>query len=264
MKPAPFDYEAPRSLEAAIALLAQHQGLARVIAGGQSLGPMLNLRIAQPSLLVGIRHLPELRDVRQTADAVTIGACITHAEIEDGRIPDPTGGLLPYVARRIAYRAIRNRGTIGGSLAHADPSADWVSALALAGAHVTVCSPRGERQIAVAKLLLGAFETQIGTDEILVSVTIPRLSARARWSYYKICRKTGEFAEAIGGVLVDPDNGIRRAVVGATAGAPIVLEGNAALPGCDVAALWAANIDDPYKRQMFEVVLRRAADRIAA
>jgi carbon-monoxide dehydrogenase medium subunit len=261
MKPAPFDYEAPPSLDAAIALLARSDGAAKVIAGGQSLGPMLNLRLAQPSLLVAVRHLPELRQVEDGPHSITIGACITHAEIEDGRVPDPTRGLLPYVARRIAYRAVRNRGTVGGSLAHADPAADWVSALALAGASVTVRGPHGSRAIPVGTLLVGAFETRIAAEEILVSVTIPKLSARARWGYYKICRKTGEFADAIGGVLDDPERGIRRVVIGATAGAPIVLEGDV---GAGPAALHAANIREPHKRQVLEVALRRAMTRMAA
>ena len=93
---------------------------------------MLNLRLAQPALLVDVRGLPELAEVRDERDAVFIGACTTHAAIEDGRVPDPTGGFLREVARGIAYRAVRNRGTIGGSLAHADPAADWVSAMAAA------------------------------------------------------------------------------------------------------------------------------------
>jgi carbon-monoxide dehydrogenase medium subunit len=263
VKSAPFDYEAPLSLGAAIELLARHESTAKIIAGGQSLGPMLNLRLAQPALLVGVRHLPELRAVQESHGAVSFGACITHAEIEDGRVPDPTRGLLPFVARRIAYRAVRNRGTIGGSLAHADPAADWVSTLVLAGASVRVHGRRGIRDIPVAELMLGAFETQIAADEILVSVVVPRLSARARWSYYKICRKTGEFADAIGGVLVDPDQGIARAVMGATASAPIVLEGRDAL-GKAATVLAAANINDPYKQQVLRVALQRAADRIAA
>jgi carbon-monoxide dehydrogenase medium subunit len=263
MKPAPFDYEAPASLAAAIEVLARHDGTAKVMAGGQSLGPMLNLRLVQPEMIVGVRHLPELRAVEEGPGAVSFGACITHAEIEDGRVPDPTRGLLPFVARRIAYRAVRNRGTIGGSLAHADPAADWVSTLVLAGASARVHGPRGIRNIPVAELMLGAFETQIAADEILVSVMVPRLSARARWSYYKICRKTGEFADAIGGVLVDPDQGIARAVIGATAGAPLVLDGRDAL-GEAAAILAAANINDPHKQQVLRVALQRAADRIAA
>lgn len=256
MKAAAFDYETPASLDEAVRLLAQSDGAAKIIAGGQSLGPMLNLRLAQPVLLIAVRKIGELRAVAESADAVALGAGITHAEIEDGKVPDPTRGLLPFVARRIAYRAVRNRGTIGGSLAHADPAADWVSALALAGATLTVQGPRGARMIAADKLLLGAFETQIAADEILVRVSIPRFSAQARWSYYKICRKTGEFADAIGGVLIDPARGVRRTVVGATAGAPIVIDGDTAWRGATAMA-------DGHKKHLLDVALRRAQEKVA-
>ena len=100
-----------------------------MLAGGQSLGPMLNLRLAQPRLLVQVDRLPELAGVAADADAVTIGACVTHAAIADGRVPDIGGNVLARVADDIAYRAVRNRGTIGGSLCHADPAADWVTVL---------------------------------------------------------------------------------------------------------------------------------------
>jgi len=130
---------------------------------------------------------------------------------------------------------------------------------------VRVHGPRGAREIPAAELMLGAFETQVAADEILVSVIVPRLSARARWSYYKICRKTGEFADAIGGVLVDPERGVARAVIGATAGAPLVLDGSGdALGSKAAAAMAAANINDAHKQQVLRVALQRAADRMAA
>ena len=99
---------------------------------------MLNLRLAQPELLVDLTRLGELKQVEETAETVSIGACVTHADIEDGRVPDVAGDVLGAVARGIAYRAVRNRGTIGGSLAHADPAADWISCLAALGASVVV------------------------------------------------------------------------------------------------------------------------------
>jgi carbon-monoxide dehydrogenase medium subunit len=127
MKPAPFEHARPATLADAISALAAAGGSARVLAGGQSLGPMLNLRLAQPRLLVQVRHLPELAGVTADDDAVTIGACVTHAAIADGLVPDIGGNVLARVAGNIAYRAVRNRGTIGGSLCHADPAADWVT-----------------------------------------------------------------------------------------------------------------------------------------
>ena len=137
MKPVAFDYARPASVAEALRMLAGNAE-AKVLAGGQTLGPMLNLRLAQPALLVDITRIPELAAVTEDADAVTIGATVTHAAIEDGRVTDPTGGFLRRVARGIAYRAVRTRGTIGGSLAHADPAADWLSCLTALGAEVLI------------------------------------------------------------------------------------------------------------------------------
>ena len=121
VKPVTFDYARPVDFPAALALAAQADADVKIIAGGQSLGPMLNLRLVQPDLLVDITGIAELKHVEQKGDALFIGTCITHADIEDGRVPDVTGGAMRAVAAGIAYRAVRNRGTIGGSLVHADP-----------------------------------------------------------------------------------------------------------------------------------------------
>ena len=109
-------------------------------------------------LLVDLTGIRELVRVEETADAVTLGACISHADIEDGRVPDPTGGALAAVAGGIAYRAVRNRGTIGGSLCHADPAADWVSVLACLGAEVAIASKAGRRTLPAERFVVGAFE----------------------------------------------------------------------------------------------------------
>src|SRR3954464_1451453 len=127
MKPASFSYARPATLSDAVHNLQSLTDQSRVIAGGQSLGPMLNLRLAQPKHLVDISRLEGLRKATIEGNLLAIGACTTHAEIEDGKIPDVTLGLMPFIARSIAYRAVRNRGTIGGSLAHADPAADWLT-----------------------------------------------------------------------------------------------------------------------------------------
>ena len=139
MKSAAFDYARPRDVSEALKLLSSDE--AKAAAGTQSLGPMLNLRVVQPRLLVDLRFIEELRSMKEQKDSVTLGACVTHAEVEDGRVPDPTGGFMRSVAANIAYRAVRNRGTIGGSLVHADPAADWPSALLALGA-VAITSKR--------------------------------------------------------------------------------------------------------------------------
>src|SRR6202048_126531 len=125
MKAAALAYHRPADLNAALALMANADGTTRIIAGGQSLGPMLNLRLVEPDLIIDIAGLAELRQAERRGDELVIGACITHGDIEDGRIPDVTRGAMRRVAGAIAYRAVRNRGTIGGSLSHAGPAADW-------------------------------------------------------------------------------------------------------------------------------------------
>ena len=123
MKAAPFEYVRAKDAEHAVELLVAAEGFAKPIAGGQSLGPMLNLRLVEPDLLVDVRNCPDLRSCRDDGETIVYGAAVTHSEIEDGAIPDPCHGWRAAVARRIAYRAVRNRGTLGGSIAHADPAA---------------------------------------------------------------------------------------------------------------------------------------------
>jgi len=262
MKPARFDYERPRDLAGALALLSRTDIDAKPLAGGQSLGPMLNLRLAQPELLVDVAKLAELRRVEDRTDAVTIGACVSHAAIEDGVVPDPANGMLRAVAGGIAYRAVRNRGTIGGSLAHADPAADWPSALAALDAEALIVGPGGRRTVGVADLMLGMFTTALEPGELIEAVRVPRLSQGARWGYYKLTRKAGEFAHAIGAVVRDPARGIQRAVVGATGGAPIVIADASPLfadPATVAAVIDASPLaQDPYERQIHLVALERA------
>jgi carbon-monoxide dehydrogenase medium subunit len=224
MKPVAFEIARPASLAQAVDLLATSNETAKVIAGGQSLGPMLNLRLAQPSLLVDITGIAELTRIERGDDQITLGACVTTADIEDGRIAVQGLPMLARVAGRIAYRAVRNRGTIGGSLCHADPAGDWMTAMAALGADAVLSDGTRRRAVPVARLMRGAFETVVGATEILESIRIPRPSARARWGYYKVCRKAGEFALAIGAVYCDPERGAFRAVMGATSSAPVVVE----------------------------------------
>lgn len=273
MKPAPFEYLRARSVQDALAALSDESANAKVVAGGQSLGPMLNLRLARPSKLVDVRHIPELRTVRADGSLFSIGATLTHAEIEDGTIEDFSRGLLPFVARGIAYRAVRNRGTVGGSLAHADPAADWVSTLAAIGATVVIRGLSGERRVPAHQFLLGAFSTELGSQDILAAVEIPRLSAAARWGYHKVCRKTGEFAKAIGVTVHDPQTGLFRILAGSTEGRPLLLIRSAealAGRGPDHAArLVRDEIDEslpqlaPSHRQQLAVAVQRSLQNIS-
>src|SRR5215472_14958554 len=224
MKPPAVDYIRPRSLSEAIDLLARNGGEARVLAGGQSLIAMMNLRVALPGLLIDIARLPELAVASDDGDAVTLGACVTHAAVEDGRVPDPSRGLMPRVAASLAYRAIRNRGTIGGSLALSDPAAEWPVVLTALDAEVAVRGPNGWRSLRCADFTTGIFETKLADGEIIENVRIPRLSADARWGYLKLSRKSGEFASALAVAVADRARGFSRLTLGAANGAPLVLE----------------------------------------
>jgi carbon-monoxide dehydrogenase medium subunit len=273
MKPVAFGYERPTSIDESLKLLSEETVFCKVLAGGQSLGPMLNLRLAQPDLLIDITSIPELADVADGRDHIDIGACVTHADIEDGRLPDASNGLLRHVAGTIAYRAVRNRGTIGGSLAHADPAADWISIFPLLDAEIIIAARRGARKIAAADLVVSSFTTVLQADELIQAIRVPKLSDRARWGVYKINQKAGEFAHAIGGVLHDPERGLFRAVIGAIETAPVVVADAAPLfagpygpnladrldPAVVGRLLDQKGVSDPYNRALLPVALRRAA-----
>jgi carbon-monoxide dehydrogenase medium subunit len=272
MKPVSLEYVRPRSLEEAVALLSDVAANAKIFAGGQSLGPMLNLRLTRPGKLVDIRHIPELKAVQADARSCSIGATFTHAELEDGAIEDFSRGLLPYVARGIAYRAVRNRGTVGGSLAHADPAADWVSTMAAIEATIVIRGQAGERRVPASQFLVGAFTTELGDTEVLAAVELPRLSTAARWGYYKVCRKTGEFAKAIGVAVQDPKIGLFRILAGSTDGRPVLLTRSAetlATRGVELAARDAREeIEEvlpnlaPGHRQQLIVAVQRCLGQI--
>lgn len=227
MKPAPFAFRSARDVDdaqTALAMGASGEAMVKPVAGNQSLGPMLNLRLARPEMLVDVSALADLRDVHETRAAVRLGAAITHAEIEDGEVPDPTGGWLAAAAGNIAHRAVRNRGTLGGSLAHADPAADWVIVMTGLGASVILASAHGERVVPMADFIIGPFATALAPDELVKAVEVPRPGPGARWGYWKFCRQVGEFAKASATVLDDPANHRRLCVLGALGDRPRVLD----------------------------------------
>lgn len=270
MKPAAFDYARPADLAGALHELARSSDArgARALAGGQSLGPMLNLRLADPALLVDVRRLPELRGHRVDGGRLLIGAAVTHAEIEDGVLPDTTRGLLPSVARTIAYRAVRNRGTLGGSLAHADPAADWVNAMVALQATLHLQGPGGARTVAAADFMRGAYQTALQPGELLVAVELPAFSPQMRWGCHKVCTKVGEFASAIGMAVFDPGLGLRSMLVGAIEARPLLLPPDMATladapyeQARDAIADWLArhwSAGDEVARHQHAVALARA------
>lgn len=196
MKPARFTVAQPADLQAAAALLAIPDATA--IAGGQSLAPMLNFRAARPASLVPLTALPALNGAEATDTHITLGAAITHAAIADGRTPDLDGNILARIAAGIAYRAIRTRGTIGGSLCHADPAADWLTTLTALDAHLLTTT----RTLSLRGFVTLPYKTLLQPGEILRAIRIPRPAPGFRWGYHKLCRKPGEFAHAMAACLV--------------------------------------------------------------
>ncbi len=223
MKAPPLSYQRADSIAQAIELAGRSEGIAKLMAGGQSLMPMMNLRLSFAERVIDISGIAALRDCRAMDDRYFIGAGVTHAMIEDGRVEDPTRGYLRHVAAGIAYRSVRNRGTLGGSLAHADPAADWPAALRALDAVAVIEGPQGSREVPLAEFQRGLMETCLGEADVLKGVLVPRLSAGARWSYKKFCRKVGEFAHSIGAVVIDPAQGLANVVVGAIGAKPVRL-----------------------------------------
>jgi aerobic carbon-monoxide dehydrogenase medium subunit len=263
MKPAAFDYVRPSSVDEAVRVLAATPD-AKVLAGGQTLGPMLNLRLAQPAVVVDITRIPELAQVEEDAASVMIGATVTHAAIEDGSIPDPTGGFLARVAHGIAYRAVRTRGTIGGSLAHADPAADWLACLTALGAEVVIAGPGGERRLPLSGFVRGAMDTALEPAEIVRAIRIPRFPRETRFGFHKICRRAGEFADAIGVVVLDPDHGCTCVAAGATLGCPLIMERepsqSMAMDAASALLEAAGLVGDAYDLALSAAALKRAHD----
>jgi carbon-monoxide dehydrogenase medium subunit len=253
MKAPAVAYVRPHSLGEAVALLAQH-GEAQLLAGGQSLVAMLNLRLAAPDLLIDIARLPELAAIGEDADCVTLGACVTHAAVEDRGVPDPSRGLMPRVAATLAYRAVRTRGTLGGGLAFADPAGEWPCVFAALGAEAVLRGRAGRRSLPCAGFVTGLYETARAADEIVEAVRVPKLSANARWGYVKLARKTGAFASALAAAVADPARGHCRVVLGAANGPPLLLERTSALLG-------EAGRDIDACRQAVAADLAQAGDR---
>jgi carbon-monoxide dehydrogenase medium subunit len=228
MKPVAFDYARPRSVAEALDLLAAN-GSAKILAGGQTLGPMLNLRLAQPDILIDVTRISELTEVREQNDGLAIGACVTHAAIEDGRLADPANGFLRRVASGIAYRAVRARGTIGGSLSHADPAADWLSALMALDAEVEIAGTSGTRRVRLDRFVKGVMEPDLGVAELVIAIHVPASGKGTHHGYHKICRKMGEFADAIGAVTITEGRGAFRMIAGGGSQPPLLLSDPAAL-----------------------------------
>jgi aerobic carbon-monoxide dehydrogenase medium subunit len=275
VKSSPFDYVRPNSVAEANALLDQDGVMTAAIAGGQSLIPMLSLRAAHADLLVDLSRLDELKGVRETPESLQIGALTTHAAIEDGKVPDLFNGLMRRVAGTISYRAVRNHGTIGGSVALADPAADWPGCLIALGATVRIAGRYGPRKQPVADFVLGLYETTLMGSELVAGFDVPRPAAPLRWGFAKVARKRGAFANSIA-IVVAAGKGPVTAVLSAAGPRPIVLANAARALGDGAAteeglrAAIAADLKmhlpdaDAYEQRLHTSTVLRAAREMRA
>jgi carbon-monoxide dehydrogenase medium subunit len=234
---------------------------------------MLNLRLVRPSLLIEVSRIEALRAVEERPDSWRFGASVTHSRIEDANGSLRGAPMMAEVAAGIAYRGVRNRGTIGGSLAHADPAADWPLALAALGATLNLRNVANQTRVLPAdEFMTMAYTTRLGEDEIIESVTVPKLSAAARYGYFKFCRKTGEFPEASAAAVFDPERRAARIFIGALSGAPrplpqlaeaVARQGRSAMTveAIEAAVTAADNSLDPVAWRLHVTALSRALQR---
>jgi carbon-monoxide dehydrogenase medium subunit len=281
MKPAPFTYHAPTSVDEAVALLAQwgpQDG--RVLAGGQSLIPTMAFRLARPAHLIDINGIAELARLSVKDGVLTVGACVRHAAFESDAVPGATGALLRKVVRHIAHHPIRTRGTFCGSIANADPASEWCCVMAALDGTVVLRSRRGVRRLRTAAFYHGIMATALEEDELLVAAELPLLPEGARTGFAEFSRRKGDFAIAMAlvcyrladGVIADP----RVAIGGAESHARRVPQAEQALrgqaPGAAVfakAGEAAAAAIDPledinntaaYRRSLVRTLLERALE----
>lgn len=283
MIPVGFAYERPETVDAALALLAEHGDDAKVLAGGHSLLPVMKLRLAAPELVIDIGRLAELRYVRVEGDELAVGAGTRHHDLATSDAVAAEAPLLGAVARTVGDPQVRHRGTLGGSLVHADPASDLPAAVLASGGTVVVRGPRGERRIPVTEFFTGLFATAVEPDELLVEIRVPRTgsadgasagksaSAAAGWAYEKFTRRANDWA-IVGVAVVDGRVGLVN--MGATplraSATEAALADGASI--ADAAALADQDTDPPrdlaatpaYRRHLARVLTRRALTTAAS
>jgi carbon-monoxide dehydrogenase medium subunit len=285
MKLPPFEYACPSTINEAIALLANHNGEAKLLAGGQSLMPMMAFRIAQPSLLVDLRKLPDLKEIKIGADGVRLGALVRWRDILDDKRLAAAHPLLQEAISHVAHYQIRNRGTVGGSLAHADPAAEMPGIAVACDATLVLRGPGSTRSVAARDFFTGALSTVLAEDELIVEVRFPAWTPGRRWAFEEFSRRRGDFAIAGLAVHFEVDAAERVTdahigVIGASSRPHRLPAAEAALNGkrLEVAVIEAAaraaagevepsddlHASAPYRRALVETLLDRALRRAGA
>ena len=283
MYPSRFSYEAPTDIDTAIGLLADGQGEAKVLAGGQSLVPMLKLRFASPDLLVDINGLPGLAHLQIEADgSIRVGALCRHADLERSSVLAAKQPTMAAVAPLVADPLVRTRGTLVGSLCHADPQGDWASVVTALDGHVVAQGPNGRRRISIKDFVSGPFQTTLSHDEIAVEAVIPAPVNTPAGGYLKLERRVGDFATAgvavaleISGASVTKAGialtGVGGSTIDASAAAESLVGGDLTAAGIEQAADLAAEAARPfsdhrgsaeYKRHIVHTFVVRLLGRI--
>jgi len=285
MKPAAFDYVAPASLDEAMALLGRHGAAARLLAGGQSFVPMANFRLLRPELVVDLNRIPDLAYVVERDGGLAVGAMTRHRDIERSALVRRLSPMMAEAVPNIGHAVIRNRGTLGGSLSHADPAAEWPVVAVALGATMVARSAKGERKIAAKDFFVALMTTALAPDEILVEIRFPAAPVRTGAAFLEISRRHGDFALVSVGAQLTLDGG------GAIADLKIALGGVGAIPydgageakalqgrkpeakafddlGARIAQRLEPNEDihasAAYRREVAAVLVRRALDAAAA
>jgi aerobic carbon-monoxide dehydrogenase medium subunit len=285
MKPAPFEYFGPRELDEALALLAEHGDAARVLAGGQSLVPAMNFRLARPLFLVDINRITALDYIRADGVGLRIGALARHARFETPVVAGALGRLLPRVAHCIAHWPIRVRGTFAGSLAHADPASEWCLMATTLDAELVATSGDGTRVLRPGEFFTGALTTALGPEELLTEIRLPLFGDEWQTGFAEFSRRAGDYALAMCAALLRRVEGritdARIGIGGATdrpfrsSAAEAILTGSngrgeAAREAADTAAAEIAHpledlqADAPYRRDLVQAMVERALAEAAA
>lgn len=283
MKPAKFDYFAPASIEEAVEVLARYDGEARVLAGGQSLVPMMNFRLARPAAIVDLNRIPSLSFIREETDTVLIGAMTRQRTLQFSEVIQRCVPLLRAGIEHVGHLPTRSRGTIGGSIAHADPAAEIPMVLRALDATVVARGPDGERTIAIADLFVDAMTTSLGALEILTQVNVPVMPAGVAFAIREFSRRHGDFAIAAIALVAMPSSDDNRSVRLSTGGigpVPVrlrsveeILErdgfGKTAIErAADAAASAVEPLSDQngsadYRRELTRTLTQRAASDVA-
>ncbi|MGH9146906.1 MAG: FAD binding domain-containing protein [Vicinamibacterales bacterium] len=286
MKPAPFEYYRPETLEEGLHLLAEHGDQAKPLAGGQSLIPAMNFRLARPAVLVDINQIRELSHIEEKEGELFLGGLARQRDVERSALVRRTSPLLHETMPFVAHLAIRNRGTVGGSLAHADPAAELPAVAVALEARLRARSLRSDRWIPADEFFTGLFSTALNADELLVEIVIPRVADRTGCAFEEVSRRHGDYALAGSAAVITLDAKGRcesgRVVLLSVGDRPILAEQagrilNGAVPSADVIhaaaeAVARHDIDPPadihassaYRRHLAAVLTRRALGRAVA